>query len=105
MRNARRGFQYKIRWSRWKTVMPGMRTRTADHEDGTLRLVEYTRRMWPHWCVKGHLGCVLAGRMRIRYAQRSLILRPGDPFIIPAGRRFRHMGIPLTPKVSVLMVE
>ena len=68
-----------------------------------MTLVEYTNKMRPHWCNKGHLGYVLKGRMQVKYSRRSMVLGPGDAVVIPSGYKYRHMGIPLSKLVSVLM--
>ena len=55
--------QYKVDFESmpWETPIAGLRYKAERRGGRQLRVVEYTREMEPHWCDKGHIGCVLTG--------------------------------------------
>ena len=89
----------------WEMPIKGLRQKVMKQGREQLRLVEYTREMAPHWCEKGHIGYVLAGRFEIRFQNEVLIFNPGDGIFIPAGREHKHMGRVLSAFVRVIFVE
>jgi ethanolamine utilization protein EutQ (cupin superfamily) len=89
----------------WDSPIPGLRHKMVEHGGRRLRLVEYTEEMEPHWCEKGHVGCVLQGRFEIRFADEALMFGPGDGVFIPSGKEHRHMGRVVSGPVRALFVE
>ena len=89
----------------WETPVEGVRSKTLEHGGKKLRLVEYTPAMKPHWCEKGHIGCVLEGRFEIRFDDEVVVCELGDGVFIPSGREHRHRGKALTDIVRVVFVE
>ena len=89
----------------WQEPIPGVRHRFVDRGGRKLRLVEYTREMEPHWCHRGHLGVILAGRFEIRFDGGTEVYEPGDGVFIPSGEEHRHMATALTETVRALFVE
>ena len=89
----------------WERPMAGVRAKAVIFGSRRLRLVEYTREMPPHWCERGHAGCVLEGRLEITTDAGSFVCGPGDGIILPAGREHRHMAQALTDMVRVVFVE
>jgi len=89
----------------WETPMPGIRFKVNKQGRRQLRLVEYTRDMPPHWCEKGHYGCVLEGQFEIKFTDKIEVFNPGDGVFIPAGAEHKHMGKALTEVVRVIFVE
>ncbi len=100
-------FQYRVDFEAmvWESPMVGMRFKTYLHGGTQLRLVEYTPEMQPHWCEKGHIGCVLEGEFEIAFPGSTSLFGPGDGIFIPAGYEHRHMGKALSPVVRVIFVE
>jgi quercetin dioxygenase-like cupin family protein len=89
----------------WETPMEGLRCKASKQGGKQLRMVEYTRDMEPHWCEKGHIGCVLEGQFEIRYQSEVAVYNPGDGVFIPEGKEHRHMGKVLSDVVKVVFVE
>ena len=89
----------------WESPMDGMRFKACRHGDTQLRMVEYTPEMEPHWCEKGHVGCVLEGQFEIEFPRGKALFHPGDGVFIPAGPEHRHMGKALSAVVRVVFVE
>ena len=89
----------------WRSPMGGVRCKVSRHNGRQLRLVEYTTAMDEHWCDKGHAGCVLEGRLEIRFAEETVVFGPGDGIFIPTGSDHRHMARVLTDVVRVVFVE
>jgi mannose-6-phosphate isomerase-like protein (cupin superfamily) len=89
----------------WESPMRGLRFKAVRSGGRQLRLIEYTVEMEPHWCEKGHIGCVLEGRFEIRFDSGVLVFGPGDGVFIPSGEAHRHMGRVLSGPVRVVFVE
>ena len=51
----------------WDSPMPGVRHKVMVRGGQKLRLVEYSRRMEPHWCSVGHFGQILSGDFEITF--------------------------------------
>ncbi len=98
---------YKVKFETipWEVPMEGLRFKAHKQGLRQLRLVEYTPKMQPHWCEKGHTGCVLDGQFEIRFAGEVQIFNPGDGIFIPSGEEHKHMGKALTDVVKVIFVE
>ncbi len=89
----------------WETPMAGVRFKARKQDGKQLRLVEYTREMEPHWCAKGHIGCVLEGRLEIAVNDETGVFEPGDGIFLPPGDAHKHMARVLTHRVRVFFVE
>lgn len=89
----------------WVSPLEGVRCKT--HREGIrqVRLVEYSQAMPPHWCAKGHAGCILAGRFEIEFERETLVYEPGDGVFIPDGPAHKHRARALTDRVTALWVE
>ena len=74
--------QYKVDFYQleWEQPVEGVNCKTKKYGNKQLRLVEYTKRMPPHWCEKGHYGFILAGELEIdpRRASPRPVGRPSD---------------------------
>ena len=99
--------QYKVDFESipWETPTAGLRYKAERRGGRQLRVVEYTREMEPHWCDKGHIGCVLEGRFEIRFEGETAVFNAGDGVFIPPGPEHRHMGAALSDVVRVVFVE
>jgi quercetin dioxygenase-like cupin family protein len=99
--------RYKIDFKSmpWEDNPAGFRFKVHREGDMQLRLVEYFRTLEPHWCSKGHMGCILEGRMEIKFDQGSERFGPGDGVFIPCGEEHRHEAKVLTDSVKVVFVE
>jgi quercetin dioxygenase-like cupin family protein len=89
----------------WETPMPGVRQKAVARSGKKLRLVEYTREMPRHWCVKGHVGCIIDGRFEIEFQDGVRIFEQGDGVFIPEGEEHRHKARALTDVVRAVFVE
>ena len=89
----------------WESPMTGMRFKAVRHGSQQLRLVEYTEEMVPHWCERGHVGSILAGRFRIEFPDHTFTFNPGDGVFIPSGHAHRHRARVVNGPVRALFVE
>lgn len=98
---------YKVNFDElsWEKPMEGLRFKALRDGGKQLRIVEYTPDMDPHWCDKGHFGCVLSGRFEIKFGNVTEVYEEGDGVFIPSGAEHRHMGKALTDVVRVIFVE
>lgn len=46
----------------------------------------------PEWCVRGHAGLVLAGRLRLELEDGAIEIRAGEGFAVDAGTRHRAVN-------------
>lgn len=89
----------------WQSPMAGVRQKAVIGRGRKLRLVEYTPEMPPHWCTKGHLGCILEGRFEIEFPDGVRIFEQGDGVFIPDGEEHKHKARALTDVVRAVFVE
>jgi putative intracellular protease/amidase len=89
----------------WTVPMEGVRCRIHGQGDRRVRLVEYAAAMPPHWCEKGHWGCILDGEFEIEFERETVVFRAGDGVFIPDGPAHRHRARALTETVTALFVE
>ena len=89
----------------WHSPVENIYDKSHQVNDKRLRLVEYARNMAPHWCSKGHVGYMLAGRMEIETDNETVVYNAGDGVYLPAGEQHRHKARILTDVVRVFFVE
>lgn len=89
----------------WEKPMKGVRSRSVDRGGRRLRLVEYSEEMEPHWCERGHCGCILEGYFQIEFEGRAELYVPGDGVFIPMGAEHRHRATVLSGPVRAIFVE
>jgi hypothetical protein len=89
----------------WDSPIPGVRQKIFEDGGRRVRLVEYTAEMEPHWCERGHYGCILDGEFEIEFDNATGIFRAGDGVFIPDGPEHRHRARVLTDVVRALFVE
>lgn len=98
---------YKIKFDQieWEEPITGVRHKFIDHEGQRVRLIEYSKKLPPHWCEKGHCGYLISGEMEIEYADQTIIYKQGDGIFIPDGPSHKHKGRVLTEKALVFFIE
>ncbi|MBN2323252.1 MAG: hypothetical protein JXQ30_05920 [Spirochaetes bacterium] len=89
----------------WEPPIEGMWHKCLCENNVRIRLVEYTSKMAPHWCEKGHYGYLIEGRLEIEYENSRIRYDPGGGILIPDGPDHRHRGRVLSEKVPVFFVE
>ena len=90
----------------WETPAAGVRCRSYERNGRRLRLAEFSREFAElDWCVKGHIGYVLEGRMEVDFDGRVAQFEAGDGLFIPAGQEHKHKGKVLTDVVRMILVE
>lgn len=89
----------------WESPMAGVRSKTWRQGGRQIRLVEYRPQMEPHWCERGHYGCILEGEFEIGFPDRIVVFRAGDGVAIPAGAAHRHRARVVSAMVRALFVE
>jgi ethanolamine utilization protein EutQ (cupin superfamily) len=98
--------QYKIDFKsiEWKTPAAGVRFKAYEQGGRKLRLAEFTEEFAEHdWCIKGHIGYILEGQMKIDFDGKAIVFSPGDGVFIPAGKK--HRAKVLTDAVKAILVE
>lgn len=99
--------EYRVQFDKldWEIPFEGVRHKIMDQGGLRLRLVEYSSRMPPHWCEKGHYGFLLEGRMEIEYLDRTIVYNPGDGMFLPEGADHKHRARILSDTALVFFVE
>ncbi len=99
--------QYRIDFDKlkWELPIDGVKCKIAKHGNKQLRLIEYTKKMPPHWCEKGHYGLILDGELEIEFQNEKNVYKSGDGVFIPDGEEHKHKGRVLTESVQVIFVE
>lgn len=74
----------------WESPAPGIRFKAFVAEGKKLRLLEFTDELFEKdWCLKGHLGYVLEGRMTIDYGGAVIEYSAGDGLFIAEGEKHK----------------
>lgn len=89
----------------WTSPIKGVRQKEQLFGDRKLRLVEYSEEMEPHWCERGHTGCILHGRMEIEFKDGIRVFHPGDGVNIPSGPKHKHRARVLSGVVRAFFIE
>jgi quercetin dioxygenase-like cupin family protein len=55
--------------------------------------------------MRGHIGCVLKGKMEITFADHAETFAEGDGIFIPPGEPGKHRSKVLTDSVLLIVVE
>lgn len=100
--------QFKVEFDglEWRSTLPGARFKTAVCGNKQMRLLELTQEfVEPGWCVRGHLGTVLAGEIEIDFQGEVVRYPAGSGILIPAGPEGAHMAKAMTPTALLLLVE
>jgi quercetin dioxygenase-like cupin family protein len=89
----------------WEAPQAGTRSKAFRFGIRQLRLAEYTDQMEPHWCEKGHVGCILEGQLEVKFDDQVVEFGAGDGVVILPGPRHRHMARVISGPVRALFVE
>ena len=90
----------------WQATAPGARQKKVERVGKRLRLVEFaTEFVEPDWCLKGHVGYLLAGELELEFEDRTERYRPGDAFVIRPGGADRHKARALGSTARLFLVE
>jgi quercetin dioxygenase-like cupin family protein len=89
----------------WTFPMKGVRHKVFPFQGRSVRLVEYSSEMEPHWCERGHAGYILEGEFQIEFTDGTQIFVSGDGIAIPGGREHRHKATVLSAVVRAVFVE
>ena len=90
----------------WERPAPGVRTKVHRGPGVQLRLVEFSAGfVEADWCVRGHVGYVLNGRMEVDFDGTLEVFEAGDGLFIPAGEAHKHKARILTDTVVLILVE
>ena len=90
----------------WSSTLPHLREKSEVRAGRRLRLLELGREfVEPGWCMRGHIGYVLSGRMELAFADHTETLAEGDGLFIPPGEAGKHRAKVLTDAVRLVLVE
>lgn len=91
----------------WRNKSPGAPEKRYTRNGRVLRLVRYTDEFTDlDWCVKGHVGMVLSGRMVIDFGHEQIEYKAGDALFIDSGDQDKHKAM-IAPgeEATVLLFE
>ncbi len=100
--------KYKVIFDELEWIEPGdgIRYKRYQHDGSQLRLIECNSSMkHEDWCLTGHIGFVVQGRLQIGFADHVEIYETGDALFIPEGEAHKHRPKALTSKVTFFTVE
>lgn len=100
--------EYKIdfRLKPWEEPIVGVRMKVHEGAGLQLRLVEFTRGFVEQdWCMRGHVGYVLDGRLEVTFRGTTEFFEAGDGVFIPAGETHKHRARVLTDTTTLVLVE
>ena len=90
----------------WQSAGAGARHKRVALGGRELRLLELTPALvHPDWCVKGHAGYVLEGRLELRFRSGAVQCDAGEGFLIPGGEEHAHIPRALTERVTLFVVD
>jgi quercetin dioxygenase-like cupin family protein len=91
MRRDAMGHQHiDFRSQPWESPAPGIRFKAFVAGGKKMRLLEFAAELFEKdWCLKGHLGYLLEGRMTIEYGGEVVEYRAGDGLFIPEGDKHK----------------
>ena len=103
------GYQdYIVRFADVEWQSPGefMRHKVFDCGAQRMRVMELQRGMQhPEWCPKGHAGYILEGKLSLEFEDGTVVLGPGDAFLVPSGTAAQHRPTPATDRLVMVLVE
>jgi ethanolamine utilization protein EutQ (cupin superfamily) len=90
----------------WQTPSVGVRFKTYKENGKQLRLVEFTQEfIESDWCIKGHIGFIIEGKLEVNFNGNIVIFNPGDGLFITAGEKDKHISRVLSDVVKLILVE
>jgi len=99
---------YKILFEKipWEYPLKGVRFKSYEQNGKRIRFVEFTQELIePDWCLKGHVGYVLSGKMDINFDGKIVSYKEGDGIFIPSGEKNRHMASVSSGTVQLILFE
>ena len=99
--------EYKIDFGEleWESPMAGIKHKVIRRGEKLLRLVEYSQKMEPHWCSRGHYGYILEGSIEIEFDDGVRVYEEGDGVFIPDGEEYSHKAKILSDFAVAVFVE
>lgn len=90
----------------WENSSPFLRSKSFEQNGKKVRVVELKKGLdHPDWCETGHIGYVLEGELDIDFDGEILNYKRGDVLFIASGETEKHIPIPKSEKVLLLLVE
>jgi len=90
----------------WEATAPGARQKRVERGGKRVRLVEFgVEFVEPDWCLKGHVGYVLAGELELGFEDRAERYTPGAAFVIRPGGPDKHKARAVGATARLLLVE
>ena len=90
----------------WEVWTPFARSKLVELDHERLRLLELRRGFEePDWCVKRHVGYLLAGELEVRFTDHAIRLAAGDGLFLPQGDATKHRAHVLSELVQLFLVE
>jgi hypothetical protein len=100
------GTRIDLEGEAWRQTLPGARQKSGERAGKRVRLVEFGLEfVEPDWCLKGHVGYVLAGGLELAFEDRTERFGPGDAFVIRPGGPDKHKARAVGATARLLLVE
>jgi hypothetical protein len=88
---------------KWESPCKGLKYKKYFYKNKQVRLVEYTKEFVElDYCMKGHIGYVLEGKLEIDFNGKVIPYKAGDVIFIPSGEDNKHKAIIKSDKVKVI---
>ena len=88
----------------WVEVSDLARQKSVQLADRAIRILELKAGFAePDWCQRGHVGFVIAGKLRIDIDGQEEVFSAGDGLLIPEGKK--HRALPHDENVTLFLVD
>ena len=78
---------------KWENPAPGIRYKECIKDNQKIRLVEFSEQFKEvDWCMKGHVGYVIEGKISINFSGSIIDFKSGDGLFISEGEGNKHKG-------------
>ncbi len=90
----------------WENVTKGLRVKSIIESEKKIRYAEFSQEFAEvDWCLKGHLGYVIEGKLEINFNGNIIQYKDNDGIVIPAGEEYKHKTKVITNKAIVFLIE
>ena len=101
------GYLINFKNIQWEAPAKGIRFKAYLRDNQKIRLVEFTEEFEEkNWCISGHIGYVLEGKISIDFNSKVVDFKAGDGIYIPEGEEHKHKGkIAKNEKALLILFE
>jgi hypothetical protein len=90
----------------WDEIAPGAREKAFQRNAKTVRLLQLSPGFEEtQWCRRQHFGFVLAGSLKIQFADHHVTYQQGDGIAIGGGDSSKHRAIVGDEPVTMFLID